>query len=778
MQITNKFKESVCIVTIEGALEWDDINEIRQHLLTYLAQQDVSCVLFDCQAIQGLDSKGGVLMTTLYQTLQEKNKSLGLFQLSEADQEGLKKFNIDQMVSIYETEEDALQNLSAPPEKKQIAKAAPPPKKAAPKPPPTKDNFHPILQPSVAYFQKLEKKIPSVAQPASANEQGGLIESEDSYQFDTYSIREALILCKQLQAYIEKLSKGQLKAFQLVYPFYKSPERLLNKLKISFMGDLKVKEKIIRIYTTKTLGSDKLTTNILTCPSLFANVDSEEVKEIKRNLWKYSGGVLKILKEILPEKVQTQLKWTPQTLVPNIKKYLTKGIPLFPPGYSYQVGTKQFREIIFYIFANPHTELYLAWKHKYLKHWLYEELFQEDVKYLKKQRKQIPRYMSIKLKMYQNLSGIFSTLEDEDQLFEKVLLLKKTELTLLKRGDAFVSTTKSLNANFTKARRSEKALLDSLSTNQLATVAEWVHKEILQIKKNPDLEEEIPTMDARNDDIASEQKAEQTYTAKTMDVQIEHAEETGGSSNKVLSALKQLKSKFSFGKKKKEAPKAEEAPPEPPPPKVPPRLKEPQQLLEKANVDWVGFGKDFKSTIYESKIPNLQKMLFDHGGMKIYLFQDFKVFTDAVIDFYAEKGYLQKKSFKVGVTVDGQNVIKNFEDVVVYLKTVENTFLALGRAPFSKNAGPSHYFQLYRSDINKPYNGTTKTIDYSKMVDGVKYELENFEKAQILRPPLFLSIIHVADSLPDNLRNQHEDLINGIHQVLNNSNVLPNRRKN
>ena len=772
MELQHYFEKEICVISLLGTLDWGEIDGIRDYILARLIERETQRILLNCKDVDGMESKGVGLISAIYKPLSDNKKSLGLFNLHAPGLEALRIFHVDQMVGIYKTEKDAIaqteKGASA-----QTKKGASPQMVdqessqeeqdiAAEK---EDEGYHPLLQLTVTYFKNLEEQTKKDEEVPQEENRGVIVEAEDGFSFDQISIREALVMCDQLQNFLTQLSTPEFKMLQSIQMFFKSPERLLYKMKLFYMGDLKVKERIIRIYVTKAFGSYKIIRNIFATTALFEAMDPEATAELKDKLLKYAEETFIKTKKIIPFSAQVKVRWNRKNLIPGVQKILTEQL-LFHKDYDYQKATQQYRELIFDLYANPHMQLYLDWKDKYLKHWLYTELHQQDVQHLTDEQAKLPRYTSIKIQIYQQLSSIFLTLEGEDQVFDKKLLLKKTEMSTLIRGEAFLPTSEDILQNyFNRARESEKNLLDALSINQIATVAEWVHKEIMQLKRNQQLEGDLPPgLNTRQSDIASEQKAEEAYTAKTIEVQEEQAKkekEGQAPSKKFLNALNLLKSKFKLGQKKEVY-----KPAEPPPPQIPPRVSEPQKPLEPAEVDWVGFGREFKSTVYEPRIPNLQKMVFDHGELKLYLFENFETCGEAILQFYTDLGYLKKTAYKVGVNVSGRSLIKTFEDEAIYLKTTPETFLVLGRSPFSKTSDPVLYFQLYRAKVAKPYQGTTKNIDFSRKMDGVKYDLENFEKMDRIRPILFLNLLYVVDSLPDTIRNQHQEFLKGMHRFL------------
>ncbi len=806
MKLQHRFEQDVCIVSILGELEWDRMEEIRRYVLARFDEKTIDGILIDYKAMRGLDSKGIGVIMSLFKTVATRQKRFGMCSLSANSLDAVRTVQLDNLIDIFPSPEEGLSRFSTtsysspfpapiaakPVTTKPVPKppeAVKPPHVADTKPKHAQPAYHPLLVLSVNYFFQLQEKFnDELSQPEklqSADMESDafpLIVAEDGCRFDEISVQEALAMCKGLQDYLNQLSPQQLKELQAVHPFYKTPQSLLDKLKLFFMGDVTVKEKIVRIYGAKAFGTYKITRNMLSTSDLFAEMNEKDAIQQKEALLRYAEESLKAIKNLFPRSVQENVTWTRKTLAPNIQRILAQQNPLFRKAHNYKLIVKRFQVFVFGLYADTYMQTYLTWKDRYLRLWLFSELYQQDIQNMLKGGVKIPQYTGLKIKIYQQLDTIFSTLEGEDTQYDKSKLPNKTQYSVMSRGEAFLSDADPhLQASLKKARESEKALLDSLSLNQVATIAEWVHKEILKVKRSEKLDGELPSgANTRTSDIASEQKAEEKYTANTVRVHVEHAKEEGEKPGSgFLKALSSLANKFKLGQKKEPVLLEAEDLPEPEPDIVPRAPDQTDGLLDNAAVDWVGFGREFKTTVYEIKIPNLQKSFFNHGGLRLSLYEDFMALAEATLKFYSEAGYLKTTNHKVGVNVDGNSVIKSFEDSAIYLQTDLDTILVLGETPFSKNTEPVIYFQLYRTNPHKPHTGTTKKVDYSRIVEGTKFELESLEEAVPARPPLFQALIRVIDSLPDEIRNQHQDLLRGLYRFLeeNTPSEVPDRRQ-
>ncbi|MBF0287108.1 MAG: hypothetical protein HQM14_04760 [SAR324 cluster bacterium] len=632
----------------------------------------------------------------------------------------------------------------------------------------TLDSVTNFMTPIIQYFEELEQEF--IAEKEETGWDISHVTTEDGLHFDEESIRHALIFCKQLQKFLNnELDEAQFKILRSTYPFYRNPQELLDKIKLLFMGSVTVKEKILRIYGAKAFGTYKVTKIILETQSLFEGLSETESGKVNQELLRYAEVPLKNIKNVLPRSFQTKINWTRETLAQNILQVLGHSGTLFDQKHRYSLIVERFREFILSLYGNPSMITYLQWKDTYLRYWLYEDLHRMDIQNMTSGAIKVPQYSLLKIKAYQQLDQLFANLDADDQMHDRSKILKKTNLTAFNQGEAYLpSADSTLQKTMNRARTAEKELLDSLNMAQIASIAESIHVEISNIRKRNELKGEIPSgTNTRSVDMGSEQKAEKKYMAATVKVHVEQAKEEENGASGVASAL--LQTLGGFVKRLKLKPQKEviaATPETPAEPETIPRVPDSGKPLEMVQVDWVGYGKEFKSTIYESKFTNLNRTFFDSGSIKLFIYKDFVEFLKDVLDFYSELGYLRKATHKVGVNIDGRSVIKEFEDEVVYLRTAPEIFLALGRTPFTKTADPSPYFQLYHTHPKTRYKGTTKNIDYSRMVDGTKYDLESFESVSKTRPRLFQSLVQVVDSLPDESRDKHMDFLKGLYQFL------------
>ena len=107
-------------------------------------------------------------------------------------------------------------------------------------------------------------------------------------------------------------------------------------MKLYYMGDIKVKERIIRIYVAKAFGSYKIVRNIFATTELFAESDAETTADLKDKLLKYSEETFIKIKKIIPFSVQVKIRWNRKNLIPNVQKLLSEQL-LFHKEYKLMI---------------------------------------------------------------------------------------------------------------------------------------------------------------------------------------------------------------------------------------------------------------------------------------------------------------------------------------------------------------------------------------------------------------------------------------------------------
>ena len=169
-----------------------------------------------------------------------------------------------------------------------------------------------------AYFEYLLQQITTLENKGETK----VIETPEGFSFDEISVREALILSKNLQAYLESLSETEFKQIQKVSRFYHHPQEMFEQLKILFTGGVKAKEEITRIYAARAIGTYKVIRTILNYSALFEDFSPQKAEQVRQELRKKAEETLKKVMKMIP---RSTLEAMPKegNLLENLKKILS-----------------------------------------------------------------------------------------------------------------------------------------------------------------------------------------------------------------------------------------------------------------------------------------------------------------------------------------------------------------------------------------------------------------------------------------------------------------------
>ncbi|MBF0352527.1 MAG: hypothetical protein HQM11_15960 [SAR324 cluster bacterium] len=604
----------------------------------------------------------------------------------------------------------------------------------------------PFMAKAHDYFRELEDYfMTQISDESEGMADAGMpdITTEEGLVFGLYSVKEAVILCEFLQEYLDQLPKDQLHEIQKIFSFFNDPEEMLTKLKLLFTGDIKVKEKIVRIYASKALSTYRVTRSILENTELFTSLAPADAQKNRENLVAQAEESLKKIKNLLPRSIQSSMTWSRKTLYGNTVQLMSLESPLFGENLNLALLSERYRELIYWLLGNPHILLYLRWKHRYLAWWLTDTLYEQDCRNITKGVSTTPQYAIFKVDAYQQARELFKKLNASDQQFPAQLEMKSTHYSLLKSPQNYKSVKEPL---LQQARTAEKEWLEGLTFNQLTTLAAAVHKSITSARKARQIQDNQlpPATGLRTADLESDNQTEKDNMARTVQVHMDDVKEKGSRLSGFMNTLTRLVQKFKIF-------------PDEPESALKPQKNELDEMehlaktLDPVSADWYGYGREFKSTIYEPKIPNLQKNFFDQASLKLYLYDDYINCVKAALDYYSDLGYARLVTHKITVKMSGRESMKELDEIGIYLKTGKDQFLVLGKAPFDKYAQPVPYFQLYRTNPIKIYTGTSQNVDFSRTVNKTRYELENIEIASQLRPLVFQAMIDVIESFPPEL---------------------------
>lgn len=302
-------------------------------------------------------------------------------------------------------------------------------------PPPTakvflNDKNAAIVDSAKHHFQNLERQVFQRMQ--QVEELSTELPDQIPGLLDEVSIREGLVFCQDLEKNLkETITELEFQILKQNHPFYQSPETILSYIQLFLIGNVQVKEQIIRVYSAKALATCNVIKIMMREPTLFADHPDAEAQALQQELVNYAEMTLKNIVQVLPSQLQNQFSWNRSQLEKNITQILEQEEPLFSEKYNYWTIVKRFRVFLFSLYEPRFMSQYLQWKGKYLRFWIHQRLYELDGQNIANKVAVAPQYAVIKTDVYSRLKSLFQDLSPPHKTVKESLLLQPFHLNEL-----------------------------------------------------------------------------------------------------------------------------------------------------------------------------------------------------------------------------------------------------------------------------------------------------------------------------------------------------------
>ena len=111
MAVTHENVNGVDVFRIKGNLVLAVATEVKSTIKPVASDTTVSKILIDMSDVAVIDSTGIVFLVTVLKATKKRSASFGLCNVNEVIVNIFKSTHLDDMFSIYPTEEEALANL-------------------------------------------------------------------------------------------------------------------------------------------------------------------------------------------------------------------------------------------------------------------------------------------------------------------------------------------------------------------------------------------------------------------------------------------------------------------------------------------------------------------------------------------------------------------------------------------------------------------------------------------------------------------------------------------
>jgi stage II sporulation protein AA (anti-sigma F factor antagonist) len=108
MICTHRIQNGICVVSIEGNIALDGVNEAKSYLKPHLDSPDVKGLVMNFEKVNFIDSSGIGLIVSVFKTMQQKEGKFALTNLSKKNEEIFSITRLNKILDIFESEKEAL----------------------------------------------------------------------------------------------------------------------------------------------------------------------------------------------------------------------------------------------------------------------------------------------------------------------------------------------------------------------------------------------------------------------------------------------------------------------------------------------------------------------------------------------------------------------------------------------------------------------------------------------------------------------------------------------
>ena len=103
----------VCVVTIEGNIALDGVNEAKAYLKPHLDNPDVKGLVINFEKVNFIDSSGIGLIVSIFKTMQQKQGKFALSNLSKKNEEIFSITRLNKILDIFPSAAEAKKSMGA-----------------------------------------------------------------------------------------------------------------------------------------------------------------------------------------------------------------------------------------------------------------------------------------------------------------------------------------------------------------------------------------------------------------------------------------------------------------------------------------------------------------------------------------------------------------------------------------------------------------------------------------------------------------------------------------
>ena len=104
MVLSHKIENGICVVSVEGNIALDGVNEAKTYLKPLLEDSSVKGMLINFERVNFIDSSGIGLIVSVFKTLQQRDAKFALSNLSKKNEEIFTITRLNKILDIHKDE--------------------------------------------------------------------------------------------------------------------------------------------------------------------------------------------------------------------------------------------------------------------------------------------------------------------------------------------------------------------------------------------------------------------------------------------------------------------------------------------------------------------------------------------------------------------------------------------------------------------------------------------------------------------------------------------------
>lgn len=113
MNIEDRIDSNFAILAIDGNIVLDETAKLKEAVEVFVEKEDLAGIIINCENVSFIDSSGLGLIVSIYKTLLKRERKFALTSLNDRTREIFVLTKLDKILTLSESDADAIAALSA-----------------------------------------------------------------------------------------------------------------------------------------------------------------------------------------------------------------------------------------------------------------------------------------------------------------------------------------------------------------------------------------------------------------------------------------------------------------------------------------------------------------------------------------------------------------------------------------------------------------------------------------------------------------------------------------